>query len=70
MCKSHKPKVSQPETQHIDPSVTNVTGTDISDHNGDVETINKQRKQKGFANTQLATLMSQIFGGGGKDTLG
>ena len=67
MCKSKKRKA--PEVQKIDPSVTNVTGTDISDQNGEGAAINEKRKKRGFDTTQLTTLMSQLFGGG-KDTLG
>lgn len=68
MCKAY---VSKPSVQKVDPSVTNVTGTDISDQNGDAAAIEKKRKQKGFTATQLSTLMSQLVGSsGGKDTLG
>lgn len=58
------PKV--PEAQKVDPAVTDVTNSQISDNDGDTE-ANKKKKKQGFAATRLATLLSNA---GSKDTLG
>lgn len=58
------PKV--PAAQKIDPTVTDVTNSQVSDDSGDIEASKKKKKQ-GFAATRLATLLSNA---GSKDTLG
>ncbi len=57
------PKV--PAAQKVDPTVTDVTNSQVSD-DGDTEASKKKKKQ-GFAATRLATLLSNA---GSKDTLG
>lgn len=58
------PKV--PAAQKVDPTVTDVTNSQVSDDSGDTEASKKKKKQ-GFAATRLATLLSNA---GSKDTLG
>lgn len=58
------PKV--PVAQKVDPTVTDVTNSQVSDDSGDTE-ANKKKKKQGFAATRLATLLSNA---GSKDTLG
>ena len=58
------PKV--PAAQKVDPTVTDVTNSQVSDDSGDIEASKKKKKQ-GFAATRLATLLSNA---GSKDTLG
>lgn len=59
------PKV--PEAQKVDPAVTDVTNSQVSDNDGDTEASKRKKKQQGFAATRLATLLSNA---GSKDTLG
>lgn len=59
------PKV--PAAQKVDPTVTDVTNSQVSDDSGDTEAANKKKKKLGFAATRLATLLSNA---GSKDTLG
>ena len=56
------PKV--PAAQKVDPTVTDVTNSQVSDDSGDTEA---SKKKQGFAATRLATLLSNA---GSKDTLG
>ena len=58
------PKV--PAAQKVDPTVTDVTSSQVSDDSGDTESSKKKKKQ-GFAATRLATLLRHA---GRKDTLG
>lgn len=58
------PKV--PAAQKVDPAVTDVTNSQVSDDSGDTE-ANKKKKKQGFVATRLATLLSNA---GSKDTLG
>ena len=58
------PKV--PAAQKVDPTVTDVTNSQVSDDSGDTE-ANKKKTKQGFAATRLATLLSNA---GSKDTLG
>ncbi len=62
-------KVSTPEVQKVDPSVTNVTSSEVSDSDGDTESTKKKRRQQGFAATRLSTLLSSA-GSNNKQTLG
>lgn len=59
------PKV--PAAQKVDPTVTDVTNSQVSDDSGDTEASKKKKKKQGFAATRLATLLSNA---GSKDTLG
>lgn len=59
------PKV--PAAQKVDPTVTDVTNSQVSDNDGDTEAGKKRKKKQGFAATRLATLLSNA---GSKDTLG
>ena len=56
------PKV--PAAQKVDPTVTDVTSSQVSDDSWDTEDSKKKKKQ-GFAATRLATLLSNA---GSKDT--
>lgn len=58
------PKV--PAAQKVDPTITDVTSSQVSDDSWDTE-ANKKKKKQGFAATRLATLLSNA---GSKDTLG
>ena len=58
------PKV--PAAQKVDPTVTDVTNSQVTDDSGDTE-ANQKKKKQGFAATRLATLLSNA---GSKDTLG
>lgn len=60
-------KVSTPEVQKVDPTVNNVTSSEISDNTSDSESIKRKRKQQGYAATRLSTLLSNA---GSKNTLG
>lgn len=63
---SKSPKV--PAAQKVDPTVTDVTNSQVSDDSGDAEaSTSKKKKKQGFAATRLATLLSNA---GSKDTLG
>lgn len=62
-------KVSTPEVQKVDPTVTNVTSSEVSDSDGDTESTKKKRRQQGFAATRLSTLLSSA-GSNNKQTLG
>lgn len=59
------PKV--PAAQKVDPTVTDVTNSQVSDDSGDTEASKRKKKKQGFAATRLATLLSNA---GSKDTLG
>ena len=59
------PKV--PAAQKVDPTVTDVTSSQVSDDSGDTEASKRKKRQHGFAATRLATLLSNA---GSKDTLG
>lgn len=59
------PKV--PAAQKVDPTVTDVTSSQISDDSSDTEAKKRKKRQQGFAVTRLATLLSNA---GSKDTLG
>lgn len=59
------PKV--PAAQKVDPTVTDVTNSQVSDDSGDTEASKRKKRQQGFAATRLATLLSNA---GSKDTLG
>lgn len=58
------PKI--PAAQKVDPTITDVTNSQVSDNDWDTEASKKKKKQ-GFAATRLATLLSNA---GSKDTLG
>ena len=58
------PKV--PAAQKVDPTITDVTSSQVSDDSWDTE-ANKKKKKQGFTATRLATLLSNA---GSKDTLG
>lgn len=59
------PKV--PAAQKVDPTVTDVTNSQVSDNDGGTEASKRKKRQQGFAATRLATLLSKA---GSKDTLG
>ena len=66
MCGNLFKSAKVPAAQKIDPTVTDVTNSQVSDDSGDIEASKKKKKQ-GFAATRLATLLSNA---GSKDTLG
>lgn len=59
------PKI--PAAQKVDPTVTDVTNSQVSDNDGGTEASKRKKRQQGFAATRLATLLSNA---GSKDTLG
>ena len=59
------PKV--PAAQKVDPTVTDVTNSQVSDNDGGTEASKRKKSRQGFAATRLATLLSNA---GSKDTLG
>lgn len=66
MCRNPFKSPKVPAAQKVDPTVTDVTNSQVSDDSGDAEASKKKKKQ-GFAATRLATLLSNA---GSKDTLG
>lgn len=66
MCGNPFKSAKMPAVQKVDPTVTDVTNSQVSDNDGDTE-ANKKKKKQGFAATRLATLLSNA---GSKDTLG
>lgn len=67
MCGNPFKSAKMPAVQKVDPTVTDVTNSQVSDNDGDTEAGKRKRKQQGFAATRLATLLSNA---GSKDTLG
>lgn len=67
MCGNPFKSPKMPAVQKVDPTVTDVTNSQVSDNDGDTEAGKRKRKKQGFAATRLATLLSNA---GSKDTLG
>jgi hypothetical protein len=67
MCGSLFGKTKTPEVQKVDPTVTDVTSSNISSDSGEIESIKKKKKQQGYAATQLSTILGNA---GTKETLG
>lgn len=67
MCGNPFKSLKVPAAQKVDPTVTDVTNSQVSDNDGDTEASKRKKRQQGFAATRLATLLSNA---GSKDTLG
>ena len=62
---------SAPEVQKVDPTVTNVTSSDVgSTSSSESEANRKQRAKKGYAATRLSNTVAGTAASGNRSTLG